>query len=104
MHIDENIVVAGKFAQRPNMTKVEYVQDPAKFLEYLVSGENIIKRVDSINKETVRLEYIKEDNFVEEQKNVNIVIAAFTTSYGRLELYKYLEKLGERLLYFDTGG
>ena len=35
--------------------------------------------------------------------NGNVVIAAFTTAQARLELYKYLENLGERAIYMDTG-
>lgn len=34
--------------------------------------------------------------------HVNYLHAAYVTSYGRLELLKYLYKLGERLLYCDT--
>ena len=33
---------------------------------------------------------------------VNYVHAAFVTSYGRVELFKYLSQLGERLIYCDT--
>ena len=32
----------------------------------------------------------------------NIFIASFTTSWARLELYKYLELMKEQVLYFDT--
>lgn len=32
----------------------------------------------------------------------NIATAAFTSSYGRLKLLSMMEKLGDRLLYFDT--
>lgn len=36
-------------------------------------------------------------------KTTNVVMAAFTTAYARLELYKYLEMLGPaRVIYFDT--
>ena len=35
--------------------------------------------------------------------NGNVVIAAFTTAQARLELYSYLEKLGDRVIYMDTG-
>lgn len=34
--------------------------------------------------------------------NTNAVIAAYTTTTARLKLYEYIEKLGERVLYFDT--
>lgn len=31
----------------------------------------------------------------------NVVLACFTTAHARLHLYETLEKLGERVLYFD---
>ena len=44
----------------------------------------------------------KKEGFVEENKKVNIVIAAFTTAYARLKLYDLLDLLQERVLYYDT--
>jgi hypothetical protein len=32
----------------------------------------------------------------------NVILAGFVTTYGRLALYEALEKLGTRVLYFDT--
>lgn len=34
--------------------------------------------------------------------NTNVVIAAYVTAQARLELYRYLEMLGERVLYYDS--
>jgi hypothetical protein len=34
--------------------------------------------------------------------NTNSVIASYVTAHTRLELYKYLEMLGDRALYCDT--
>ena len=34
--------------------------------------------------------------------NVNVVIAAFVTSYARLKLFNEMKKLGKRVLYHDT--
>jgi len=47
--------------------------------------------------------YTNEDDFVEETGNTNVVLAAFTTAQARLRLYDHIEKLGDRVLYFDTG-
>ena len=32
----------------------------------------------------------------------NVIVAAFVTAQARLKLYEILEKLNERVLYFDT--
>ena len=34
--------------------------------------------------------------------NRNVIIASFVTAYARLELFKYLHKLGSNVLYYDT--
>lgn len=47
-------------------------------------------------------------NYQEKQKFLaicpfgNVVLACFTTAHARLHLYDTLEKLGKRVLYFDT--
>ena len=48
----------------------------------------------------IRYEY--GDKFVQPNPNTNVVIAAFTTAYARLQLYDELDMLGERVLYYDT--
>ena len=44
----------------------------------------------------------KVDEEVIPSSKTNIFIASFTTSWARLELYKYLELMKEQVLYFDT--
>jgi len=46
--------------------------------------------------------YTTEDDFLESLTNTNPVIAAFVTAQARLELYKYLDQLQDRVMYFDT--
>ena len=93
----------GKFCQRSNLGTVKYCTDPAEFLEIANSDEVIMKDVNVISDNMVRVRYVQEDLYVENLSNVNVVIGAFTTAYARLTLYSYLEKLQERVLYFDTG-
>ncbi len=55
-----------------------------------------------INNEVLGVSYTYEDEFVPALPNTSEVIAAFTTTWARLALYKYLDLLGERVLYCDT--
>jgi len=55
-----------------------------------------------VSTEKVAVTYRKEAEFVDVLPNINVVLAAFTTAYARLELYRYLERLDRRVLYFDT--
>lgn len=50
----------------------------------------------------VRINWINQSQFIEETGRTNVVIAAYTTTQARLQLYKYLENLGDRALYCDT--
>ena len=92
----------GKFAQRLNLSKNERVTEPKEFYAYLDSDQYIVKEAQMINDETVEIHYLEKEGFVEENKKVNIVIAAFTTAYARLKLYDLLDLLQERVLYYDT--
>ncbi len=55
-----------------------------------------------INEEVMCVNYTHMDLFVPALPNTSEVIAAFTTTWARLALYKYLDLLGQRVLYCDT--
>lgn len=85
------------------MPQVEYFSDVDPFFSILDRDDVDVKRINSIGEEMARVEYSMDDDHVKDLDNVNVVIAAYTTAYGRLELYKHLERLQHRVLYFDTG-
>lgn len=51
----------------------------------------------------VEMHYILKDQFVDNSRDTNIFIAAFTTSHARVMMYRdVLEPLREQVLGFDT--
>ena len=92
----------GRFAMRNNMLRVKYVETPEEFFSLLTDTSLIVKHVHILGDRIARVDFTYHDDFIEEGKSVNVVIAAYTTAYARLELYRYLEQLQERTLYFDT--
>ena len=78
------------------------VTEPKVLIQYLESDEYEVSNARMVNDETVEVHYKKKDEFAEQNNNVNIVIAAFTTAYARLKLYDLLDLLQERVLYYDT--
>ena len=92
----------GKFAQRPNMTKVEQINDLQTFLDYLTSDEINVVNANSMSDEMIEIHYENNENFIATNSKTNVVIAAFTTAYARLKLYDVLDELKERVLYYDT--
>ena len=92
----------GKFGQNPNLTKTEYISEPQKFFKLLSDPTVIVNDAILISDEMIQVEYEKECLFVDNAKHSSQFIASFTSSYARLELYKILEKLNERVCYMDT--
>ena len=52
--------------------------------------------------EILEIWYEYGDKLVQPDPNTNVVIAAFTTAYARLQLYDELDMLQERVMYYDT--
>jgi len=50
----------------------------------------------------VAVNFKTSETFREANPNTSVVIACFVTANARLRLYSYIEKLQERVLYFDT--
>ena len=75
---------------------------PKELYACLDSDEYEVKDAQLVNDETVEIQYMEKEGFVDENNKVNIVIAAFTTAYARLKLYDLLDLLQERVLYYDT--
>ena len=96
------LISLGKFAQRSNLSKTEQIEDPQIFFDYLTSDEVTVLDADLVSDEIIEIRYEYGDKFVQPNPNTNVVIAAFTTAYARLQLYDELDMLGERALYYDT--
>ena len=92
----------GKFAQRSNLVKTEQIEDPQVFFDHLTSDEITVLDADLVSDEILEIRYEYSDKFVQPDPNTNVVIAAFTTAYARLQLYDELDMLQERVLYYDT--
>jgi hypothetical protein len=92
----------GKFAQRENLTQVEFINTDLERFNELLFSDNIYKvmRVTLITEDIVYVVY--KNIFCKPNPKGNIFVAAFTTAHARLHLYKAVEQLGNRVLYMDT--
>ena len=82
--------------------KTEQIDDPQKFFDYLTSDEIIVLDAHLVSEDILEIRYEFGEGFVRADPKTNVVIAAFTTAYARLQLYDELDMLGERMLYYDT--
>ena len=92
----------GKLGQRSNMAQHTYVRKPYDFFKLLCSDKYDVTECNLINEDCIYLSYKHSNGFEKPPPNTNAVIASYVTSHARLELYRYLELLGERVLYCDT--
>ena len=78
------------------------VKEPDRFIDLMYSDEFEVCDVCIVNEEMVEVQYRNATEFAEQNDKVNVVIAAFTTTYARLKLYDLLDVLQDRVLYYDT--
>jgi hypothetical protein len=88
----------GKFSKKENASQTQIISQPADLFKLVINPGIVVDNVTILNNEGVLASWER----VEELKTVNVVVTAYTTAMARLELYKHLEQLGERVLYYDT--
>jgi len=94
---------SGKLGQRSTLHKHEYFKDPTQYFACVFDPANIVHCIKIVNENMMYVEYSKEVEFVEDLGNTNAIIASWVTAQARLKLFSYLQPLGDRVLYMDTG-
>ena len=74
-----------------------------EFWDLIDDQATVVMAIRFVGEERVEVKYHDEDRFVEDPKTTNVIIAAWVTAQARLKLYTYLEELGDRVFYMDTG-
>ncbi len=93
----------GKFAQRDNFTKVEYLSKFDELQDILNNNCNDVTSFDFYKaNEICCIAYKSTESAIECTKNTNPVVAAFVTSWARITLLKRLQLSGMDTLYSDT--
>ncbi|XP_055356751.1 uncharacterized protein LOC129601866 isoform X2 [Paramacrobiotus metropolitanus] len=93
----------GKFGQQEDRSNTAFVEKKEIFHDYLFSNKYEVAGFDLVTDEVMAVQYRSKKDYIPTSKKTNVVIAAFTTAYARLHLLKFMEMVGDRLLYHDTG-
>ncbi len=93
----------GKFGQRDNLGTVELVQQLDRYWDLLESGRYEVLGLDFPTSNVAQISFQEARPFVDAGPFGNVVIAAYTTAAARIHLWKDLNALGDRVLYYDTG-
>ena len=78
------------------------IREPAELFNILDDPVNKIHNVRICSETVMELTVTKNEEEYQRGFKQNVFIAAFTTSHARLKLYEALEKLDDRVLYYDT--
>ena len=54
------------------------------------------------NEDIIQVSHKRKSDYRNESIDSNVIIASYVTAYARLKLFKVLNKLGKRCLYYDT--
>lgn len=95
----------GKLGQKYDMNQHKYITKPDEWFKMLSKhqkGEISLEGEQSLDEDTLFIQYrdLKEENTP--LNNTNVALAGFVTANARLRLYSELEKLNERVCYCDT--
>ena len=69
----------GKLAQRENMTKAEYISEPAKFFDLVTNPNKIVKNLDICRENLLLVNWEDTEPNVEAHACSNVIVAAFVT-------------------------
>ena len=92
----------GKFGQRSNMGQSQLTTNTADYFKMVADPSKRLKDWHIIHDDMIQLEFEQQDGFVTETSGTNIFIATFTTAHARMRLYSVLDRLKERVCYYDT--
>ena len=88
-----------------NKKQIKTITDPNEWQQMLANDAYIISDVHCIDngkKPILNVSYKLDQEFDDGNDTINVAIASFVTCHARLHLYSELNRIQERVLYFDT--
>jgi hypothetical protein len=96
----------GKFAQRSNLDKNVYINDPNKWFDIIEDDGKSVKQIESTKNGDLFVKWCWDDDSSWDHPQFgitrNIALASAVTSNARLRLYHAMEISGKNLCYVDT--
>ncbi|XP_031635355.1 uncharacterized protein LOC116348474 [Contarinia nasturtii] len=92
----------GRYGMKPNKSKKCFISQRDELLELITNPSTEVQSLFPLSDTSLLASYRYHDICAPIQPDVNVVIAAYTTAQARIHLYRYLDKLGDRVLYYDT--
>ena len=92
----------GKFGEKTLRPKTELVYSYDNLLEIIADPTKQVSGLLDLSDECMQVTYKPAEDTEESLPTSSLLHACFTTAFGRLQLYQYLDIVKERALYHDT--
>ncbi|KAK3917816.1 putative DNA polymerase [Frankliniella fusca] len=92
----------GKFGEKTLRPKTEFIYDYDKLINIVTDPAKEVTGLLPLSDECLQVTWMPVEDSEVSLPTSSLLHAAFTTSHGRMQLYKYLDVVGERALYYDT--
>lgn len=92
----------GKLGEKTLRSKTEIVYDYAHLMQIVIDPTKIVQSLVPLGEDCLQIAWKPIEDTDVSLPTSSLVHAAFTTCFGRLQLYKFLDIVGERALYCDT--
>jgi len=93
----------GRFGMQTNKSQYKFIRNSADWFSLINDTRYVVTDVDFTHKNYLQVYYVEKNEYYESSADVNVVIACFVCAYGRLKMLNELTKIGDRVLYMDTG-
>ena len=92
----------GKFGEKTLRPKTQFVYDYADLMKLITDPKKVVSGAIEISENCMQVTYKPVEDSEESLPTSSLLHACFTTCFGRLKLYSYLDIVKERALYCDT--
>lgn len=91
----------GRLGMRNDKTKKSFVNDSNELVKIITNDSYEVSRFYELDNKSSLVSYESVLDAQTVQKNVNVVLTAYTAALARIHLYNYLDQLKKNILYYD---
>ncbi|XP_026281535.2 uncharacterized protein LOC113208654 [Frankliniella occidentalis] len=92
----------GKMGEKTLRGVTKFANSFTSMMEVINDPTLEIRSMLPLGEECLQINCMPKEDCEDSLRTSSLINAAFTTCYGRLHLYKYLDMVGERAIYHDT--
>lgn len=92
----------GKFGEKTLRSMTQLIYDYGDLMQLVCDPNKILERLIPLGEDCLQVVWKHDEDSDDSLPTSSLLHASFTTCFGRLQLYKYLDMVKERAAYHDT--